>query len=132
LVGGYVDNYTMIKLTLKDNTELFIDEDELVVFKLSGEYRYIEYLNDKTAYHRTDGPAVVWSNGRKSWWVDGRRHRTDGPAIEGTDGSKQWYVDGKLHRLDGPAVERADGRKYWWVDDKHYSKEEFEKLQEIK
>ena len=45
-------------------------------------------------------------------------HRTDGPAIEYVNGDKSWWVDGKLHRTDGPAIERADGYKEWWVNDR--------------
>jgi hypothetical protein len=89
-----VKNYTKIKLTLKDNTELYIDEDELIVFKMSGEYDYIKYLNDRNERHRLDGPAVEYADGDSRWWINGRRHRLDGPAIEAADGSKYWFVDG--------------------------------------
>jgi hypothetical protein len=78
------------------------------------------YYKDKamTMLHRTDGPAVEYTNGYKAWWVDGKRHRLDGPAFEWFDGHKEWYVDGKRHRLNGPAYERANGYKAWYVDDK--------------
>ena len=49
------------------------------------------YLTDKNQLHRTDGPAVEWSDGYKSWYINGKRHRTDGPAIERLNGSKEWY-----------------------------------------
>ena len=80
------------------------------------------YFKDSamTLFHRHDGPAFEGANGRKEWWVDGKRHRLDGPAIEWADGSKEWYVDGKRHRLDGPAIEDADGSKEWWVDGKQH------------
>jgi len=32
-------------------------------------------------------------------------HRTDGPAIEYTNGDVEYCKDGKLRRIDGPAVE---------------------------
>jgi hypothetical protein len=124
-------NYTKIRVTLKDNTELYIDEDELIVFKLSGEYKYIEYLNDKDEWHRLDGPAFEGASGSKEWWVGGKHHRLDGPAVEWADGSKEWWVDGKRHRLDGPAIEWADGSKVWCVDGKEYSQKKFEKIQRI-
>jgi hypothetical protein len=66
----------------------------------SGYYRkeetadYTYYYNKYDKYHRTDGPAVEYSNGSRVWYVNGKRHRTDGPAIEYNDGSKAWYVDG--------------------------------------
>ena len=51
------------------------------------------YLNDQL--HRTDGPAVEWSDGNKEWWLNGLRHRTDGPAIEWVNGAKMWFLNGK-------------------------------------
>jgi antitoxin component YwqK of YwqJK toxin-antitoxin module len=69
---------------------------------------------------------TVYDNGRREWWVNGKRHRLDGPAVE--NGSyKTWYVDGKLHRLDGPAVENGD-TKSWWVDGKRLTEAEFNSL----
>ena len=37
----------------------------------------------------------IYDNGDKQWYLDGKRHRTDGPAIEWSDGTKHWYLDGK-------------------------------------
>jgi hypothetical protein len=68
--------------------------------------------------HREDGPAVIWDNGTKEWWIDGRRHREDGPAIEWSNNTKEWYQNGHLHREDGPAIERVGGTKFWYRDDK--------------
>jgi len=51
------------------------------------------YLNDKL--HRTDGPAVEWNSGNKSWWLHDKRHRLDGPAVEWYDGEKSWYISDK-------------------------------------
>ena len=73
-------------------------------------------LNGKL--HRTDGPAVEWSNGDKHWCLNNKLHRTDGPAVEWSNGSKFWYINGKPHREDGPAIEHPDGTKYWYVNDK--------------
>jgi hypothetical protein len=33
-------------------------------------------------YHREDGPALVYPNGYKAWFINGRLHRVDGPAVE--------------------------------------------------
>jgi hypothetical protein len=81
-----------------------------------------------TVFHRTDGPAVEYADGSKSWYVDGKLHRSDGPAVEHSDGYNAWYVDGKLHRSDGPAVEYSDGSKAWYVDDKSLTEKEFNAL----
>ena len=40
------------------------------------------YYNTNGELHRTDGPAVEWSNGAKFWYHNDRLHRTDGPAVD--------------------------------------------------
>jgi hypothetical protein len=74
----------------------------------------------------------VWSDGSKSWFLNGNRHREDGPAIEWAGGSKYWYLNGKLHREDGPAIEWADGSKYWYLNGKEYTEAEFKKKTQTK
>jgi hypothetical protein len=70
---------------------------------ISGEELYVNkhinhesYFKDKAMniLHRHDGPAIEYTNGTKSWYVDGKRHRLDGPAIIWSNGDKEWYVDG--------------------------------------
>jgi len=68
--------------------------------------------------HRTNGPAIEWEFGRKDWLINGKLHRLDGPAVEWNDGSKEWYVNSKLHRLDGPAIEWNDGEREYWINGK--------------
>ena len=53
------------------------------------------YFNSANQLHRTDGPAVEWDNGTKSWYQNGKRHRIDGAAIEYLDGDKAWYINGE-------------------------------------
>ncbi len=55
----------------------------------------------------------------------GQLHRTDGPAIEYIDGGKSWYLNGKRHREDGPAIEHSDGVKLWYLNDIHYKEDQF-------
>jgi hypothetical protein len=64
------------------------------------------YTNEKGEYHRTDGPAIEWSDGSKEWWVDGKRHRTDGPAVVCCNGHKEWWVG------DIRLTEKEFNRKY--------------------
>jgi len=45
-------------------------------------------------WHREDGPAVVYPNGFKCWYINGLRHREDGSAIEYGNGIKKWYLSG--------------------------------------
>jgi calcineurin-like phosphoesterase family protein len=84
----------------------------------------IRHYDDNGLVHREDGPAVIRSNGKKSWFKHGKLHREDGPTLEDHNGNiwiqnevyhredgpaidlknnKRWIVHGKLHRLDGPA-----------------------------
>jgi hypothetical protein len=84
------------------------------------------WRNEKNELHRLDGPAVVWSNDNKEWWLNGKRHRLGGPAIEWINGHKEWWIEGRFHRLDGPAVKWSNGDEQWWVMGKKLTQEEFE------
>ena len=91
------------------------------------------WRNDEGELHRLDGPAIVYADGSKFWYVNGKLHRSDGPAFEGADGHKEWYVNNKRHRLDGPAVEWVHGYKEWWVDGEEYPEEQWkQKVKELK
>ena len=85
------------------------------------------YYSDKemTVLHREDGPAIEYTDGSKSWYIDGKCHREDGPAIEWVSGTKEWCVDGKRHREDGPAIEYTNGGKSWYIDGKKLTEEQF-------
>lgn len=79
-------------------------------------------MNKKEQFIRID------EDGDKFYYSDREmkiRHREDGPAVEWSDGSKSWWLNGKYHREDGPAVEWAHGDKEWWVDDKRLTEDEF-------
>ena len=54
-----------------------------------------EYRNDKGQYHRTDGPAVIYNNGTKVWYKDGKKHRINGPAFIWPNGTKSWWIEGE-------------------------------------
>ena len=41
------------------------------------------------------------------------------------NGTKEWYLNGKLHREDGPAIEYPSGNKLWWLNHVKYTEEEF-------
>jgi len=65
----------------------------------------------------------------RCWFIDlNIEHRSNGPAVEYTDGSKKWFIVGKLHRSDGPAVEHANGKFEWWWYGTELSFEEYLKL----
>jgi len=44
-----------------------------------------------------------FKNGHKQWWLNGKIHRLDGPAVIWNDGLKHWYINDK--RLDTNEVE---------------------------
>ena len=84
-------------------------------FELTGVVFY--KIKGTNTYHREDGPAVIYGDGTKFWYYNGKLHRKDGPAHETPDGLKEWWVNGKRHRVDGPAVTLDDGHKEWWIND---------------
>jgi hypothetical protein len=89
----------------------------------------VDKFGDKCWYkddllHRTNGPAVIYSDGTEAWWVEGKRHRIGGPAV--IDGMQLWYFnEGKLHRTDGPAFIGADGSEKWFLDNKELTHKEW-------
>ena len=46
-----------------------------------GEYGQTEYKNKQGELHREDGPAVIYADGKKVWYINGKLHREDGPAL---------------------------------------------------
>ena len=80
----------------------------------------IEYcLNGR--FHREDGPALDYKDGRKCWYIEGKRHRKGGPAIVRADGAKIWFLKGIVHREDGPACIWPDGSGEYWLHGKRAS-----------
>jgi hypothetical protein len=67
-----------------------------------------------------DNPRIDLT-GNKRWWSNGKVHRTDGPAIEYTDGTKFWVLNGDVHRTDGPAVEWPSGHVQWFLNRQGYT-----------
>jgi hypothetical protein len=93
----------------------------------------IVYMDDeKSCIHREDGPAVIYKNGSKEWYINGKHHREDGPAIIYYNGTKHWFHNGKHHRVDGPAIEWDDGEVEWYIDNVYFDTKElwFEALNE--
>jgi len=78
--------------------------------------------------HCDDGPAIVWTNGIKEWYLDGLRHRNDGPAVEYANGIKEWWINGSRHRIGGPAVTRGNEicDNQWWENGTRISLHRFQ------
>lgn len=72
--------------------------------------------------------------GNERWKLDGFLHRHDGPAIIYTNGIKSWYYHGKRHCLTGPAIDwghcLSDPKVDYFVDDKPVTKEFIDWIQE--
>jgi hypothetical protein len=92
---------------------IFFKESERVEFRIKG----------TMVLHREDGPAVVHSDKRKEWWLNGRRHREGGPAYETPRGYKEWFLNGVRHRDDGPAIIHINGMVEWYLNGIAYTKE---------
>ena len=85
-----------------------IDEDEM------------EIPLDDQDFEETDseiGFSREYEDGTIEYYnFEGQLHRTDGPAIEFSDGCKKWLIEGKLHREDGPAAIYADGSEFYFLN----------------
>jgi len=73
------------------------------------------WVNESGELHRVEGPAILYFNGAKEWWVDGKKHRIDGPAVERPNGYKEWWLNGTPHKLDGPSCISPTGFKMWHI-----------------
>ena len=52
-------------------------------------------------------------------------HNPYGPAIIYKDRAKFYYINNKLHRLDGPAIIHYNGEEEYYINGKYLTKEEF-------
>ena len=72
-----------------------VPKDFTGVCKLSYDLS-ICYFQDRT-YHREDGPAIIESNGKEYWFINGKRHREDGAAIIYKSGYKEFWYKNKCY-----------------------------------
>lgn len=88
--------------------------------------RIIRYLDDDGELHREDGPALIYYEGSKEWYIHGELHREGKPAIMRANGDRLWMINGEIHRLDGPAVIHGKTpAKQYWIRDKYYMELEY-------
>ena len=92
---------------------------------LIDEYGNERWHNELGQLHRTDGPAVIHSNGDQFWYLNGMKHRTDGPAVIFTSGYQIWHLNGHLHRTNGPAIIYPNGDKQYWIRGNRLTEDEF-------
>jgi len=120
-------NEQYIKIDTK-GSKFYYEDREMTILHIDKDGHKVYYKDrEMEIFHREDGPAVVWPDETKQWYLDGKRHREDGPAIEYSDGSKEWFLNGKLHREDGPAVEWVNGTKVWCINGEFLTQEEHAK-----
>lgn len=85
------------------------------VEKYAFELRKTEYVNKNGLYHRTNGPAIIFWNGDKEWWVNGKLHRENGPAKEYADrvthGGGEWWVNGHRTNVHGIRMDLIEVRE---------------------
>jgi hypothetical protein len=105
--------------------EQVIDTDGQILTKIADRYGRVEYLNTKGQFHRIGGPAIIWSDGSQSYYVNGKLNRTDGPTYIRPNGYQAYLVNGKLHRIGGPAVIIPDGTVEYYLDGIKYTQEEY-------
>lgn len=54
-----------------------------------------EDLDPNKTLHRLDGPAAIEAGFSECWFKDGVRHRVGGPAVIYSNGEKEYWVEGK-------------------------------------
>jgi len=61
-----------------------------------------EWRNKADQLHReNDLPAVIWKNGTKAWWVNGKQHRdNDQPAAICWNGTNVWFINDELVKIE--------------------------------
>jgi hypothetical protein len=75
-------------------------------------FESIKTLDANGVHHCDDGPAIIWSNGYRRWYLNGRLHRTDGPASLYADGTKGWWLDNTRYGVsEKPPEEYLDKLK---------------------
>ena len=74
----------------------------------------------------TEYKVEVLGDGTEYWYnSEGKLHREgDKPAIIESDGYKSYCINGKHHRENGPAVIHPNGNVEYWLNGEELTKEE--------
>ena len=84
---------------------------------------HVYHLVDRKMHSENDQPAVVYANGTKWWYREGKIHRDGAPAVIFPNGVEEWWQNGRRHRDGGPAVifpssaavnPEGRGVRQWW------------------
>lgn len=77
-------------------------------------FHHWEWRDKRGLLHRTDGPALIMTDGSEQWHLHGEVHREDGPALTGSYGYQAWCQHGQYHKQHGPARIWGSGRQEWY------------------
>ena len=92
------------------NKQVLIIDSKMAYTEKVDRYGTKMYYKDGELHRDGDKPAIICSNGTKTYWKNGERHR---------DGDK-------------PAVIYGNGDKEYWKNGVRYTKEQVEKMEEIR
>jgi hypothetical protein len=85
----------------------------------------IRYHNAEGQLHNENGPAIVFVDGYKAYWINGKLHNPNGPAVVYPNGGKAYLINGERHNPNGPAIVRPNGSKAYYINDKKLTEVEF-------
>jgi len=91
----------------------------------------ITYRNASGQLHNPDGPAIIYADGYKFYYINGKLHNPDGPAVIWPDGSKEYYINDQLHNPNGLALIWANGYKAYYIKGKKLTEAEFKVWQAV-
>lgn len=83
MVGKRIMKEIYVTIYTKETGKLELTKEEWITASI-----------DKKTIHRTDGPAVIYSNGCQFYYVNGIKHNHKGPAIVWADGTFSYYLEG--------------------------------------
>ena len=95
--GGYYSLFFIKKLNIVNmRKEIYHANPENDAF-MRVDFDGVRYFKDinRTIKHREGKPAVILNNGCEEYWDHGRLHNLEGPAITTKNGKKVYYLGGR-------------------------------------
>jgi hypothetical protein len=95
-MGWYIEQMDLLLFGL-----MAMNNGLIMVYNMTLKFEIV--ITDKPYYfrygelHRTDRPAILYSNGEQHWYQYGKRHRNDDPAVIYADGNQYWYKNGRCY-----------------------------------
>ena len=63
-------------------------------YNIGGNIYY--YKKNTDILHNPYGPAIIYKDGYKAYWIEGKVHRLDGPAVIFADGDIEYWINGNI------------------------------------